>query len=263
MAKFDWYQSTIDEYPRVIADALMQMPGAHDLKHGRGRMNYRESTAIVGTDGHMLATILHGGLNGAPNALGTGENAEAFAHIVRMTWPDAHRVTRFDSAEDVIMPFSEAHSACQAIAAELGIRGQTHVPDDAQDGATYNMGAPVSRNRIRLYERGKKLRGEGQADAHPDLVRFELQQRPNDIQAKQQCARIAPDEAWGATPLSRRVAGVFGRDVQRVIVRQRLVSTYDTTHHWFLRQYGAHMTEMLARHGSWGLVGEQIGLDLA
>lgn len=262
MPRFDWYQGTIDDYPRVVADALMQMPNAHDLKHGRGRLNYRESTSIVGIDGHTLATVLHGGLNGAPNAFGTGENAEAFADIVRRTWPEAHRVTRMDSAEDVKMPFSVAQSACQAIAAELRIKGQTHAPDDPEDGATYYMGSPTSRQRIRVYEKGKQLRALGHDDADPLALRFELQQRPNDRNAKLQAASLGPDEAWGATPLTRRVAGVFGHDVERVVVRQRLVSTYDRTHAAMLAQYGGHLAEMLSRHGSWDLVGEQLGLDL-
>jgi hypothetical protein len=238
------------------------MPGAHDLKFGRGRLNYRESTSIVGTDGHVLATVLHGGLNGAPNAFASGEHAQAFSEIVRRTWPDAHRVTRLDSAEDVRMPFNVAQSACQAIAAKLRIKGQTHAPDDPEDGATYYMGAPSSRARIRCYEKGKQLRAQGDLQADPDILRFELQLRPNDKRAKLKAASLGPGEVWGATPLARRVAGVFDHDVERVCLQQRLASTYDSTHAALLKQFGGHLFEMLARHGGWDLVGEQLGLDL-
>jgi hypothetical protein len=262
MAKIDWYQSTIDDYPRVIADALMQLPDAHDLEHGRGRLNYRESSRIVSSDGHTLATILHGGHNGAPNALASGDHAQAFASIIRSTWPDAHRVTRLDSAEDVRMPFAEAHEACQAISAELRVKGSSIVPDDPQDGATYYMGAPSSRARIRCYEKGKQLRSEGDEEADPDVIRFELQLRPNDLHAKLQAASLGPDEAWGATALARRVAGVFGHQADRVVLRQRLAATYDRTHAAMLTQYGGHLAQMFARHGSWDLVGEQLGFDL-
>ena len=225
MPRFDWYQATIDDYPRVIADALMTLPGAHDLQHGRGRLNYRESSVVVGIDGHPLATILHGGLNGAPNAFASGENAVAFSETIRRTWPEAHRVTRLDSCEDVRMPFQAAHSACQAIAAELGVKGKTDAPDDPEDGATYYMGAPSSRARIRCYEKGKQLRAQGHEDADPLIVRFELQLRPNDVQAKRQAASIAPGEAWGATALARRVARVFDHAPERVTLRHRLQST--------------------------------------
>jgi hypothetical protein len=262
MAKIDWYQSTIDDYPRVIADALMQLPGAHDLEHGRGRHNYHHGTTIVSADGEVLATVLHGGHNGAPNACGTGEHAPAFAEIIRQTWPDAHRVTRFDSAEDVRMPFPEAYGACQAVAADLRIKGFSVVPDDPEDGATYYIGAPTSRARIRCYEKGKQLRADGHKDADPEVIRFEFQLRPNDRQAKLKAARLSPDELWGATATARRVAGVFGLAADRVVLRQRLMSTYNKTHAAFLSQYGGHLREMLARHGSWEIVGEQIGMDL-
>ena len=262
MPRFDWYQATIEDYPRVIADGLMTLPGAHDLKHGRGRLNYRESAVVVGSDGNPLATLLHGGLNGAPNAFASGENAPAFAETIRRTWPGAHRVTRLDSAEDVRMSFQAAHAACQSIAAELRIKGDTRLPDDPEDGATYYMGAPSSRARIRCYEKGKQLRAQGVPDADPDVLRFELQLRPNDAQAKLQAASIGPSEAWGATALARRVAGVFDHSTERVTLRHRLASTYDRTHAAMLAQYGGHLFEMLSRHGSWDLVGEQLGLDL-
>jgi hypothetical protein len=240
----------------------MTLPGAHDLQQGRGRLNYRESSAIVGSDGHVLATVLHGGQNGAPNALATGEHAAAFADTIRRAWPEAHRVTRLDSAEDVKMPFSAALEACRAISSELGVKGFSYVPDDPEDGATYNMGAPSSRVRARIYEKGKQLRALGVEDADPGVLRFELQIRPNDRQAKLMAASLGAGEAWGATAWARRVAGVFDHSAEKVELRQRLASTYSTTHAAMLVQYGGHLVKMLARHGSWELVGEQLGLDL-
>jgi hypothetical protein len=262
MPKFDWMQGTIEDYPRVITDALMSLPGAHDLKHGRGRLNYHESAVGLGIDGHARFTLLHGGPNGAPNAFASGEFAEPFTQLIRAHWPTAHRVSRLDSAQDVKMPFLEAHRACQAIATEMRVRGSSVVPDDPQDGATYYMGAPSSRARIRVYEKGKQLRAQGDLEADLDVLRFELQLRPNDPQAKIKAASIGAGEVWGATPLARRVAGVFEHDVERVIMQQRLRSTYESRTSAILKQYGGHFYEMLARHGSWELVGEQIGLDL-
>lgn len=259
----DWYQSTVAEYPRVLADALMsEMPGAHELVSGRGRLNYKESMSVVDVDGDTLATVLHGGLNGAPNAVATGENAEPFMHVIRRHWPE-HCVTRYDSCEDVLTSFPDALTALRTIADELRIKGETRLPDDPEDGATYYMGSPSSRVRVRCYEKGKQLRAQGVQEADPALVRFEVQLRPSDRQARLVAARLEPGDVWGATAWSQRVAGVFDHSPDRVVMRHRLKTTYERRHAALLVQYGGHLREMLARHGSWELVGEQLGLDLA
>jgi hypothetical protein len=262
MAHFDWYQATVDAPPRVLAEALMELPGAVEMVAGRGRQNYHHSMAITSVDGDTLATVLHGGLNGAPNAYGSGEQAEAFAAIIRQHWPEAHRVTRVDSAEDVRTDFRPMHAACRAIAAAQGVKGESIVPDDLGDGSTYYMGARSSATRLRCYEKGKQLAplAVDAATCPIDWVRLEVQWKPV-RDARLTAASLSPGEVWGVSAWTRAVASqLLATNPDRVVVRPRLRTTYEARLAACMTQYGALFDDIHRREGgSWARVGETLG----
>lgn len=262
MAQFDWYQATVDAYPRMLGDALMEMPAAHDLRHGRGRMNYRESVEITDASGDVLATFLHGGANGAPNAYASGSNAEAFASIIRRHWPDAHRVTRLDSAEDFRGDFDELVPRLRAIGQAHSVAGNLDANDDPDQGDTYYLGRPSSAVRFRAYEKSKQLVATKQCkpeDVEPDLLRLEAQWRPV-RDARTTASRLDPEAVWGVSPVLRHIASdVLAKAPERVTVRPRLRTTYEQRLAAFTNQYSGLMVEMFEAHGAWDLVGEEIG----
>lgn len=261
-ATLDWYQGTIEGFPRDISNVLMEMPGAVKLEGGRGRNNYLESVRVMSAGGDTLATTLFGGLNGSPNAFASGVNSEPFAAIIRRCWPDAHTVSRLDSAVDLLTDFGAMHSACQAIAADLRIRGHSIVPDNPAEGATYYMGADTSRIRFRLYEKGKLLIKQG-VEADPRLVRFEVQLRPEKV-GKRRAAYLSADEAWGASHWIQRIAAdLLHMAPDRVILQPRPLTTFDRRHTAFLMQYGPHMQQLLANAGSPASFGERLAQELA
>lgn len=256
MAHFDWYQATIPEYPRVVADALMTIPRAAELTHGRGRHNYHESAQVLDCDGEVIATMLHGGPNGSPNVTGSGDNAEAVAATIRKYWPQ-HRVTRMDSCEDIRGDFSTSHAKCRQIARDHRIKAHTRSPDDLGDGSTYYMGSEASSTRFREYEKGKQLRSlAADPDTVPlDWLRFEVQHRPV-RDAKETAASLTADQVWGVSAWTHRIAhDLLGNGCSRLTVRPRLLSTFERRSIAADRQYGALFAEIAAKFGGWEAVG--------
>lgn len=250
MARFDWYQATIEASPEAIGHALLErLPGAVAFEAGRGRNNYKASMKVKTADGDTLATILHGGFNGAPNALASGEAAEPFAHIIRDLWPDAHRVTRLDSAQDVIGDFEAMQATCRAIAADCGIKGLAYTPDNADDGATYYMGATSSPTRSRLYEKGKQMRAFAvEPDAVPiNWVRFEVEWKPV-REARMTAALVTPDQVFGVSSWTKRAAvELFEGNPDRFVSQTRLETTFERRHRSMLAQYGNHLRDLVSR----------------
>lgn len=265
MAQFDWYQASVDCPPRIMADALMSLPGAHEMEHGRGRLNYSESCTIRTDGGDAIATVLHGGKNRVLSAVASGDSAPAFAALIRSTWPDAHRVTRVDTAQDVRTDFGTAHAALQVIAATHGIKGHSIIPDDPADGATYYMGASTSSNRLRLYEKGKQsAKLAGTTDGF-DLgsVRFEAQLRPV-REGRLVAAKLSPDEAWGSTGWLRTIARQnFEFAAGAVVMHGRMPTSVERSERAMFDQYGGVLRRMHSRFDTSAQFGEAIAAILS
>lgn len=263
-ARFDWYQGTVKEHPSGVRDVLMSLPGAHDWKGGRRGLNYEASATVQTADHDVIATCFFGGNGGGTHVIGSGECASVVAESIRKWWP-AHSVSRVDSADDLALDFAGAHARLQTIGRECGLKGRSVLPDDPDDGATYYLGADSSAVRARAYEKSKELAKKcGSWDGiTPGVVRFEVQLRPV-REAKLNAAQWTPLQVWGASHWTRRIATeMLQVDAPRVIMARRIPTTYERTNAAMLVQYGPHLTEMFQRHGSWELVGEQIGDDLA
>lgn len=265
MAHFDWYQASVDCPPRVMVDALMSLPGAHDIEHGKGRLNYRESCTILSEGRDVLATVLHGGSNKLLNTVGTGENAQAVAELLRSTWPDAHRVTRLDTAQDVRTDFPTAHAALQLIASLRGIKGRSIIPDDPAEGATYYIGAATSPTQLRLYEKGKQLAKAAGTTEGFDLgaVRFEAQLRPV-REGRIMAAKLTANEAWGSTEWLLTIARQhLAIAPSPVVMHRRLPTNTERSRRMFLRQYGPFILRWISDCDSPAGFGEMLSKKLS
>jgi hypothetical protein len=113
----------------------------------------------------------------------------------------------------------------------------------------------------RLYEKGKQLRGlalDGGDDISPDLVRLEIQVRPEG-RARDAAAAGTPEGAYGyadwTVELGRRVLGL---DVERVRIKERRETDDERAIEWAVRQYGEHLERLAGAVGGWDLVGPEL-----
>lgn len=253
MARLDWYQATIPERPQAVGEALLaELPGAYGFEAGRGRNNYHHSMMVLDADGETLATILHGGPNGDPNACASGEQSEAFAAVLRRCWPGVHRVTRLDSAEDLHGHYPTIRDHCRVLAAPSGVGGYEIAAHDTGKGSTDYLGAKASRVQLRCYEKGKQMAGlvADPSTVAADWVRLEVQWRP-DKQARIGASSVSADQAWGVTPWVQAIArGVIGTNPDRLRSRPKELSDFEKCHAALLYQYGPHLHKYRERVGS-------------
>lgn len=253
MTLCDWYQATIDEHPQAVGEALLEgMPGASGFKVARGLIGYHSAMLVLDDAGETCATILHGGSNGAPNAWASGERAEAFAAVLRKHWPDAHSVTRFDSAHDFRGHYPTVRDQCRALAAPRGVGGYEIAAHSTDKGSTDYLGAKTSRVQVRLYEKGKQLAAivEDPTAIDLDWLRLEAQWRPDKV-GRLIAARVSSDEVWGASPLTQAIAReVIGADPERLRPQPKPLSDFDRCHAAMIMQYGPHLSRLLVREGS-------------
>jgi hypothetical protein len=258
--RFDWMQTTIREDPKEVFDLLAGTLGG-DLIVGRGLNGYERSMA-VNRQGETLARVFYGGFNGWPNVLASGAQTDDVAPVIRGAWP-AHEVTRMDSAQD----FDTAGGYDLVRETLVGIHQTSRISkyeiESTQNGVrsrTIYLGAPASRVRVRLYEKGRFEHQLGNVGASIDWFRIEAQIRPTG-DARGRAAEVDAGEAWGFSPWAREVAkAVMGLEVERVTMQLKREPDYQRALHALQRQYGATLTKALAVEGSWDAVGRLLGV---
>lgn len=266
--RFDWYQATIKENPIVLVESLKSALAPEGrIEEGRGRHNYHQSFAIRRADGERVALVLAGGPNGDPNATASGSATDGFVRLVRDAWPD-HRVTRFDSAEDLCQEgaWEAAETVCRAVAKDLGVKGRAIVPDDPTEGRTYYLGAPTSDVRVRLYDKTAEARRHIAPDQHgtiPDhWARLEVQVRPRK-DFKAMASKISPADVWGFSGWTSELAHrLLHLQVSRITMQAGREKDDDRALRFMMDQYGSVLSRLYRDLGSWECVGLTIGAEI-
>lgn len=263
--RFDWYQATIPEHPLVVIDTLKEaLAPDGDVIEGRGRHNYLQSFRIRDARGERVAEVLAGGSNGHPNVASSGIFTPGFVDVVRASWP-AHRVTRFDSAEDMAQKgaLEELEATCRGLAKDLGIKGRAVVPDNPEEGRTYYLGAPSSDTRVRLYDKTAETRAKLPPERHSEVpdhwARLEVQVRPRK-EWKQYAAQATPEEAWGFAGWTHELAKrALSLQIDRVTMQAGRETDDERAFRYMVMQYGPLLQRMFRDLGTWDCVGLTIG----
>lgn len=277
--RFDWYAATVnvnvDDLRGVLTrDLLGTARPEEGARHG-----FHNREVVRDRDGHVLATILHGGNGDIPHAFASSDYAHDFAGLIRRYWPDRHRVSRADTALDFAggaSTWSTLLDYCRSIADGEKVDGdnrrrvgkiRTNQMGDwhhGKDGRTFYLGAFKSPVLVRLYEKGIQLhqdaakRGMPVPDAPIDSVRLEVQVRP-DGPAKTAAATATPAEMFGYAEWSRELyRRIDGSDVPRVHVKERRDSDHERAMQWMVKQYGDHLLAEVSDLGGWHLLGESL-----
>lgn len=260
--RFDWMQATVREDPAEVSDVLAGTLGG-DLEAGRGLNGYHRSNFVKRRD-ETLARVLYGGPNGWPHVIATGAATDDVVPVLRSAWPGLHEVTRMDSAQDFDDEdgYEKLQTVMLYLARQHNLSRQTveSVVNGHRSRTTY-LGAPSSRVRVRLYEKGRFERQKGNDDAPEHWVRLEAQIRPTGQDARRTAAGLDAVGAWGLSHWTRDLAqAAMGLDVERVTMRQRREPDYARALEQVRVQYGGALTRALQHEGSWDAVGRLIGV---
>ncbi|MGX1794200.1 hypothetical protein ACWIDW_14805, partial [Microbacterium sp. NPDC055312] len=263
--RFDWMQTTVRDDPEQLWDVLAGTLGG-ELEDARGLNGY-ERSKLIKRDGETLARVLYGGSNGSPHVIATGAASDDVVPVVRGAWP-VHEVTRMDTAQD----FDEegGYDRLRAVMLELAEASRITVTsvESTRQGVrsrTTYLGAPSSRVRVRLYEKGKFEQQQGHG-ASEHWFRLESQIRPTGQRARLLSASIGPVEAWGMARWTRDLAAAaMGVDVQPITMQLRREPDYMRAIRNLARQYGPTLQKAIEVEGSWEsvldlLVSEGMGM---
>lgn len=255
-------QATVREDASTVAEVIGSTLGAADIETARGLNGYAASY-LVKRRGETLARVLWGGRNGNPHVIATSAATDEVLPVVRAAWHGAHHVTRLDSAQDFDAPDGfdvlRAVMLDQAAESRLSVQEVQSTVNGVLSRTVY-LGAPSSRVRVRLYEKGQMIRQQG-GDASSGWVRMEAQLRPDSPAAREAATDLDPLGAWGLSAWTRALArDAFGADVSRVHMRIKREPDYARALHYLERQYGDTLRRALDVEGSWDAVGRLIGV---
>lgn len=273
MARFDWYQATVRASVQDVRGCLAKLSGCGDWEPMRKAPHGYAFGDVYRDEAGQLATIWWGGMHQHPHAVISGECANAGAELLRLDLPD-HSVTRADACIDYADEgaYDRLQGIALGVARDRGIKVGTagdHLV--TLRGRTLYLGAPSSHTRLRLYDKAEELRQKFAQDpvrlaTVPDhLARLECQVRPQTPVAKAAAARIDPIGLMGSAAwmreLMRQVAALDIEPFEAGRVWRQ--ADDERAYAAMLAQYGGMLKRRQADHGSWDLLGRQIGFDLA
>lgn len=272
-ARFDWYAATIREDPQALLRRLADNLGG-EVVNGKPKQGYARGD-FIRRDGSTIVTVYSGGRNGHPHAFASGDDADEFVPLVRALYGPTHHVTRMDAAIDFDGPgtWDRLFPIVRDLALGLPFPGdprrrvsEVSVSQSGDwlrpvAGRTFYVGSFKSAVLVRLYEKGKQLRGlavDGGADISEDLVRLEVQVRPEQA-ARFKAASSAPVDAFGYADWSRELLRrVTAADVPRVHIRERRESDHERAMHWLITQYGEHLATEAEAVGGWDMLARSL-----
>lgn len=255
-------QATVREDPAEVYGVLSHALGG-ELEAGRGLNGYHHS-AFVKRRGETLARVLYGGPNGWPHVIASGGATDDVVPVLRHEWQGFHEVTRMDSAQDFDQEggYDALCKVMEELAERHGLaRQQIESVVNGHRSRTTYLGAPSSRVRVRLYEKGRFEHQKGHEEAPLHWVRLEAQLRPTGQDARRIAAELDASGAWGLSHWTRELAFLaMGLDVPRVTMQQRREPDYARAIEAIRRQYGGVLARALEVEGSWDAVGKLLGV---
>lgn len=250
-------QKTIHEDPREVWELVGDTLGC-ELEPARG-MNGYERQMVLTRAHETLARVMYGGPNGWPNVITSGAQTDEVAPILLAF--ERAEVTRMDSAADFVQPggFDRVRAELVALHERSGV--SKYEIESTRNGVrsrTFYLGAPSSRVRLRLYEKGQMERQMGH-EADEDWFRMEVQIRPTG-DARATASTLDASEAWGFSRWTRDLASIVMQlDIPQVVMQLRREPDFMRALRHLQVQYGPTLTQALENEGSWEAVGRLLG----
>lgn len=242
--RIDAYTASVPEDPTDLVSELVdrfQETGYRGVHLEAFTPRFYDNGVRIRDEAGQLCTVQHGGRNPLPMVDTQGGQSAIVSSYLRSAYPD-HTVSRMDSCVDLTAPglYDQVFPDFVRIAREHGLtKDQAGDWFDPTAGRTLYIGGRKAARRVRLYEKGKKMFGEGQPDADLDHVRCEVQYRPEHAEQKRSAAALAASAVWGTSPwLIECLESFSGYQAAPVSLRRYRPADAARTRYWLLMQYG-------------------------
>lgn len=262
--RIDAYTASVPEEPTDLVSELVdrfEECGYKGIHLEAFSPRHYEHGVRIRDDAGQLCSVQHGGRNPLPLIDSQGPQSATIASYLRSAYAD-HTVSRLDSAIDLTAPglYDQAYPEFVRIARLHGLsKDQAGDWFDPLQGRTLYLGGRKAARRVRLYEKGKKLSGEGHPDADTDHVRCEVQYRPEHAEQKRSAAALAASAVWGTSPwLIECLEAFSGIQAQPVSLRRYRPPDSERTRYWLLMQYGPALKHWADEVGGY----EHLGINI-
>jgi DNA relaxase NicK len=247
-AGYDYHAATFREELGAIVRQIDGVLDVSEVVPGHGWQGYGSSLKMLDSSGQQVAFLAYG-VNPGVHVQVSGDGAESWVDHLQREYPTLH-TTRIDSAVDWAAPglFDRIIDSSVPVAASSRIKilsaGDWHSPDKSR---TLYFGAPSSRVRVRLYEKGAEVLEKYGAKI-PNLaslipagwVRLEVQIRPDNEQLLSVVHRMPAVDLFGASKVSRSIiAQIDGVNLPKLRVQKvRVPLAVEQGYQQALTQYG-------------------------
>lgn len=257
MAKWDWYQTTLNgsdpEGSGLVSHLLRSYP-LSDWVSAKNLNGYHYGGAIRRGD-HVLAHICWGG-NPGINVKATSDDSPALAQAIR-SFGREHRPTRVDACEDWYEEglFDQVSAQMISFAQDKALAISQQGDWVRGQGRSLYLGAVSSPVRLVLYEKTYERRSEGFSGAPEHWVRLESRIRPKG-QARELVASWEPENGFEAGWIPELLGRLGWQDLQkRSVGTVWKCSDAERARAALLRQYGAIMETWAEEEGGWDRLG--------
>lgn len=256
--EIDAYTASVDEEPPYLRSRLVDMLTANGedvtIKPGNPGKWYGQNDLLVDKNGKRLVALYFGGENGRPLVQCTGHASPWIFALLRGGF--AHTPSRIDACLDRHREglFDEMIPISRGIARKYGLGW--YLPGDWETkdaGRTIQLGSRKSQSCLRIYEKGLEMahkQGLPITDELRHLVRFEVEFKPQNPQARKMARTIQPAQMWGLTDwLTDFAQRAFEVEAERVKVTMRREADYERALRFMCRQYRTHLQTLLEECG--------------
>ena len=260
-AKFDWYQSTVEDSPESVSSWAKQVWPDGILRPCKPKNGTADAFQMCLGDLVVMTAMWGGGMDGhGVNIFASGCDAPFFAQQVRRRWP-IHRVTRADVAIDFNGPgaWDWGFALLKGYAEEYKLKTR-HEGDyhRGEDGRSFYLGGRQSVARLVIYEKGKQI----PELEMPNLVRIELRIFPKDRRSGEMVSMVDAPSLFGCSKWSAAIGAHLSGDttMERVVIGTRWnKSDRARAVRALVKQYGGHLGELCGELGGWDEVGLHLG----
>lgn len=210
---FDWYSASIPSCPEVVDVLLRRHYPLCVWEIAKASNGFTHSDNLVDQYGSVVLNMSYGGTSQGANTFvaASGGNAERFAHVVRLEFPD-HFLVRadvrldFDEGGAWVTLYGHGYNIAKKHSIKPRFIGAPETERDliSDDGRSLYIGSRSSVGMVRVYEKGKK-----DDKSRPDWVRCELEFKPKGHDARLFYAKATKTQILSATRVGRQFFDAF------------------------------------------------------
>lgn len=261
---FDWYQVTfaVKMLPDWFVHQAREQWDFLDVDQVSPRFKTYQHAINLKRGDRVYCHVCWGGVNEGLHVVSTGSIAHEVALWLQSKFKGKYGVSRADVRMDTLElgMWDYLYRRCKDVGEERNVRRHSVGDWDVEgspSGRTYYLGSDKSAVKTRLYEKGKKEKG------NPLWLRLEIEVRPSKFQQKLAASHWSPVDFWKSSAWSNYLYGAVMYRSEKVD-SQAMGTVWSASNHdravmSMINQYGATLEKIAGSiPGGWAGLGDYL-----